>query len=59
MGPEQLRTLLAHMKPTDIGLGAPSADDVLRHFQMTLLTEGAGTQIFATTFVQWAAHECV
>jgi hypothetical protein len=59
MGPEQLRTLLAHMKPTDVGLSAPAADDVLNHFQMTLLTEGAGTQIFATTFVQWAARECV
>jgi len=59
MGPEQLRTLLARMKPADIGLGAAGADDVLNRFQVTLLTEGAGTQIFATTFVQWAARECV
>ena len=59
MGPEQLRTLLARMKPADVGLGATGSDDILNHFQMTLLTEGAGTQIFATTFVQWAARECV
>jgi hypothetical protein len=59
MGPEQLRTLLARMKPAEVGLSAAGADDVLNHFQMTLLTEGAGTQIFATTFVQWAARECV
>jgi hypothetical protein len=55
MGPEELRTLLARLKPSDIGLD----DTPLSHFQMSLLTEGAGTQIFATTFVQWAARECV
>ena len=26
---------------------------------MSLLTEGSGTQIFSTTFVQWAARECL
>jgi len=55
MGPEELRTLLARLKPSEIGLD----DGVLSHFQVSLLTEGAGTQIFATTFVQWAARECV
>ena len=28
---------------------------VLDHFQVSLLTQGSGTQIFSTTFVQWAA----
>ena len=63
MGPEQLRTLLARLKPADIGLGVAGkqteASDILNHFQMSLMTEGAGTQIFATTFVQWATRECI
>ena len=32
-------------------------DSVLNRFQLSLLTEGSGTQVFATTFVQWAARE--
>jgi hypothetical protein len=32
-------------------------DGVLKRFQLSLLTEGSGTQVFATTFVQWAARE--
>jgi hypothetical protein len=59
MGPEELRTLLARLKPSEIGLEDGTDGGVLSHFQMSLLTEGAGTQIFATTFVQWAARECV
>ena len=58
MGPEELRSLLARMKPSDVGLSDIGSDAVLHHFQLSLLTEGAGTQIFATTFVQWAAREC-
>jgi hypothetical protein len=57
-GPEALRSLLAKMKPEDIGFGS-DVDPVLSHFAMSLLTQGSGTQIFATTFVQWAARECL
>jgi len=56
MGPETLRTLMAEMRPADVGLDK-SADVVLSHFQLKLLTEGSGTQIFSTTFTQWAARE--
>jgi hypothetical protein len=56
MGPETLRTLLAQMRPADLGMG-PSGDAVLERFQVKLLTEGSGTQIFSTTFAQWAARE--
>jgi len=56
MGPETLRTLLAQMRPVDLGM-APSGDAVLDRFQVKLLTEGSGTQIFSTTFAQWAARE--
>jgi hypothetical protein len=59
MGPEGLRSLLAQMKPEDVGLQGPPETSVLNHFQLTLLTEGSGTQIFATTFAQWAARECL
>ncbi len=56
MGPETLRTLLAQMRPADLGLGK-AGDEVLDRFQVKLLTEGSGTQIFSTTFAQWAARE--
>lgn len=58
MGPERLRSLLARMKPEDVGFSGAGSDAVLNHFQLSLMTEGSGTQIFATTFVQWAAREC-
>lgn len=56
MGPETLRTLLAQMRPADLGMGK-AGDVVLDRFQLKLLTEGSGTQIFSTTFAQWAARE--
>src|SRR5438874_2395338 len=58
MGPEMLRTLMAQMRPTDLGLKAP-ADPLLDRFQVKLLTEGSGTQIFSTSFTQWAAREAL
>ena len=45
------------MRPEDVGLQGTGAAAVLNHFQLSLLTEGSGTQIFSTTFVQWAARE--
>ena len=56
--PEAFRTMLAQLKPEDAGLSA-SGDNVLTRFQLSLLTEGAGTQVFSTTFVQWAAREAL
>lgn len=58
MGPEALRTILARMRPADIGLGN-SENATLDRFQLKLLTEGSGTQIFSTTFTQWAAREAL
>lgn len=58
-GPEALRTMLAQMKPQELGLPAEGDAAVLSYFQMTLLTEGSGTQIFSTTFAQWAAREAL
>ena len=59
VGPESLRSLLAHLRPANLGLPDTAATSALSHFQLSILTEGSGTQIFATTFVQWAARECI
>jgi len=56
MGPEALRTSLAQMRPADLGLGNVE-DAVLDRFKVKMLTEGSGTQVFSTTFVQWTARE--
>jgi len=58
MGPEALRTILAQMRPADLGLGK-AGEAVLDRFQIKLLTEGSGTQVFSTTFAQWAAREAL
>ncbi|HUI43333.1 MAG TPA: hypothetical protein VL523_15320 [Terriglobia bacterium] len=58
-GPEALRTMIAELRPEDVGLKGPAGDAVLDHFQVSVLTQGSGTQIFSTTFVQWAAREAL
>jgi hypothetical protein len=58
MGPEELSTHLARLVPADLGMDE-SGDAVLNRFQIKLLTEGSGTQIFSTTFAQWAAREAL
>lgn len=56
--PEQLRSTLAAVTPETVGM-ADSGDGALDRFQLSLLTEGSGTQIYSTTFVQWAAREAL
>jgi hypothetical protein len=56
-GPENLRTFMAQVRPADLGF--KSGDAVLDRFQVKLLTEGSGTQIFSTSFAQWAAREAL
>jgi hypothetical protein len=58
MGPEELRTHLARLSPADIGMDK-AGDEVLNRFQVKVLTEGSGTQIFSTTFAQWTAREAL
>jgi hypothetical protein len=36
-----------------------AGDEVLDRFQVKLLTEGSGTQVFSTTFAQWTAREAL
>lgn len=57
-GPELLRTRLAQMRPADVGMDARQ-DELLNRFQLSLLTEGSGTQLFSTSFVQWTAREAL
>lgn len=57
MGPEALRTHLAQLRPADLGLA--SGDEVLDRFRIKMLTEGSGTQIFSTAFVQWTTREAL
>ncbi len=54
MGPETLHSHLARLSPGDLGM---RDDALLDHFQVRLLTEGSGAQIFSTTFAQWTARE--
>lgn len=58
MGPEKLRSLLARMRPEDLGFDH-QGDPVTNRFQLRILTEGSGTQIFSTTFAQWTAREAL
>ncbi len=53
MSSEALRTMLAEITPEDLGLKSGGNDEVLDRFKVSLFTEGSGTQIYSTTFVQW------
>jgi len=57
--PEVLRTVLAQVEPASLGMAGAGRDEKLDRFQLSLLTEGSGTQIYSTTFVQWAAREAL
>jgi hypothetical protein len=58
MGPEELRSHMARLSPSDVGMDR-NGDVVLDRFQLKLFTEGSGTQIFSTTFAQWTAREAL
>lgn len=58
-GAEALRTMLARLTPEEIGMGGTGKEGVMSRFQLSLLSEGSGTQVFSTTFVQWAAREAL
>jgi hypothetical protein len=58
-GVEAASSYVEALGPEDLGLTGTTADAPVRHFESSLLTQGAGCQIFSTTFVQWAARECL
>jgi hypothetical protein len=48
---------VADLNSKEIGLD--DSNSVLRQFELDVLTQGAGTQVYSTTFVQWTARECL
>jgi hypothetical protein len=58
MGPEELRSNLARLQASDLGMDK-AGDPVLGRFQVKMFTEGSGTQIFSTTFAQWTTREAL
>jgi hypothetical protein len=57
-GPEGLRQAMLYMTPAQMGLSSMS-DPILRAFALDLFTGGSGTQLYATTFVQWSVREAL
>ncbi|WP_419805309.1 hypothetical protein [Terriglobus sp.] len=55
-GPEGMRDAMRALTPQQMGLPA-ATDPVLRDFATDVLVGGSGTQLYATTFVQWTARE--
>jgi hypothetical protein len=58
MGPEELRTRMARLQPSDLEMDK-AGDPVLDRFEVKIFTEGSGTQIFSTTFAMWTAREAL
>jgi hypothetical protein len=56
---ESVQSFMAALTPADLGLNDGAEDAALRNFELKVLTQGAGTQVFSTTFVQWAAREAL
>ena len=59
VSPEAVHSFMAGLRPEDLDLQGQTQDGVLRHFEASVLTEGAGAQVFSTTFVQWSAREAM
>jgi hypothetical protein len=57
-GPEGLQRVLQHLTPEEIGMDA-IADPIVRSFALEIFTQGSGTQLYATTFVQWGIREAL
>jgi hypothetical protein len=57
-GPEGLQRVLQHLTPEEIDMGAIK-DPVVRTFALDTFTQGSGTQLYATTFVQWTIREAL
>ena len=56
-GAEGMRSMLEDLNATESGAGTVTQDPLMQHFITMLFVEGSGTQIYSTSFVQWAARE--
>jgi hypothetical protein len=56
-GAEGMRSMLEQLNAAESGADAVTHDPLMQHFMTMLFVEGSGTQIYSTSFVQWAARE--
>lgn len=56
-GAEGMRSMLERLTSAESGADAVTHDPLMQHFMTMLFVEGSGTQIYSTSFVQWAARE--
>jgi hypothetical protein len=56
-GAEAMRSMLIALTPAESGADGVTRDPLMQHFVTSLFVEGSGTQIYSTSFVQWAARE--
>ena len=49
--------MLFKLRPEQVGLSGKPEDEIIGHLETSIFTQGQGTQIFSTTFVQWTARE--
>ncbi|HEX6772830.1 MAG TPA: hypothetical protein VF126_12435 [Acidobacteriaceae bacterium] len=54
---EAMRSMLTALTPAESRADAVLSDPLMQHFVTMLFVEGSGTQIYSTSFVQWAARE--
>ncbi len=58
-GPELLADRLRELPPAALGLALVTSDARMGRFLVSLLTEGSGTQLYSTSFVQAAGVELI
>jgi hypothetical protein len=58
-GPELLADRMRELKPASLDSGAVTADPRMAHLFVSLLTQGSGTQLYSTSFVEAAGVEVI
>jgi hypothetical protein len=58
-GPEVLADRMRELKPAALDSSAVTADPRMAHLFVTLLTQGSGTQLYSTSFVEAAGVEVI
>jgi hypothetical protein len=58
-GPELLADRMRELKPASLNAGAVTADPRMTHLFVTLLTQGSGTQLYSTSFMEAAGVEVI
>jgi hypothetical protein len=58
-GPELLADRMRELKPASLDAGTVTADPRMAHLFVTLLTQGSGTQLYSTSFMEAAGVEVI